>query len=148
MRLTQRGRDPERLEPRGLFPGAAANGRPGFGLGSASRSLPIRNALEREPNDAARQGHARPGPERAARRDRRRPAIATHSPSTWPRGSGLTAQVECRPLGSPADLDVSLIDPAGKTVNRLDTLPDGETTFRDPGEVKGPARLARAEPDR
>jgi len=44
-------------------------------------------------------------------------------------GQRLTTRVECRPLGSPADLDVTLTDPRGKTVKRVDTLPDGETTF-------------------
>ncbi len=42
-------------------------------------------------------------------------------------GQRLSAHIETRPLGSPADLDVSLFDPQGKIVNRLDTLPDGES---------------------
>jgi hypothetical protein len=44
-------------------------------------------------------------------------------------GQRLITQVECRPLGSPADLDVTLTDPLGKAIKRVDTLPDGETTF-------------------
>ncbi len=52
-------------------------------------------------------------------------------------GQRLTAKVESRPLGSPADLDISLCDPEGKTVNRLDTLPDGETTFDIQAKSKG-----------
>jgi hypothetical protein len=52
-------------------------------------------------------------------------------------GQRLIAHVESRPLGSPADLDISLIDPEGKTVNRLDTLPDGETTFDIQAKSKG-----------
>ena len=49
----------------------------------------------------------------------------------------LAVQVECRPLGSPADLDVTLIDPAGKIVNRVDTLPDGATSFDIQAKSKG-----------
>jgi hypothetical protein len=44
-------------------------------------------------------------------------------------GQRLTTRVECRPLGSPADLDVTLTDPRGNAVKRADTLPDGESTF-------------------
>jgi hypothetical protein len=52
-------------------------------------------------------------------------------------GQKLTASVECRPLGSPADLDVSFIGPDGKTVHRIDTLPDGEATLEIQAKSKG-----------
>ena len=52
-------------------------------------------------------------------------------------GQRLVAHVECRPLGSPADLDISLIDPDGKTVNRVDTSPDGETRLEIQATRKG-----------
>jgi len=52
-------------------------------------------------------------------------------------GQRLTALFECRPLGSPADLDISLIDPGGKTVKRLDTLPDGAATLEIDASSKG-----------
>ncbi len=63
-------------------------------------------------------------------------------------GQRLTTQVECRPLGSPADLDVTLTDPRGKAVKRADTLPDGETTFEIQAKFHGPSCLARSESDR
>ena len=52
-------------------------------------------------------------------------------------GQRLTTQVECRPLGSPADLGVTVIDPVGKVVKRVDTLPDGEATFEIQANSKG-----------
>jgi hypothetical protein len=52
-------------------------------------------------------------------------------------GKRLTARFECRGLGSPADLDISLIDPAGKTIKRLDTLPDGAANLEIDAAVKG-----------
>jgi hypothetical protein len=52
-------------------------------------------------------------------------------------GQRLTAHVECRPLGSPADLDVILTDPTGKAIKRVDTLPDGEATFEIEAKSKG-----------
>jgi hypothetical protein len=44
-------------------------------------------------------------------------------------GQRLTARVECRDLGSPADLGITLFDPGGKLLKRLDTLPDGAATL-------------------
>jgi hypothetical protein len=52
-------------------------------------------------------------------------------------GQKLKVDVECRPLGSPADLDVTLVGPDGKPVKRLDTLPDGAATLDVQAKVKG-----------
>jgi hypothetical protein len=57
-------------------------------------------------------------------------------------GQRITARVESRALGSPADLDVMLFDPSGKTINRLDTLPDGEATLDIQAKAKGRYVLA------
>ncbi len=54
------------------------------------------------------------------------------------KGQRLTAQIECRAVGSPADLDVVLLDPEGKTVKRLDTLPDGAAALSI--DAKAPGR--------
>ncbi|MFO0953761.1 MAG: hypothetical protein U0835_21915 [Isosphaeraceae bacterium] len=52
-------------------------------------------------------------------------------------GERVSAVVECRPLGSPADLDVAVLDPAGKPLAKLDTLPDGEAKVEVAAKTKG-----------
>lgn len=100
------------------------------------RVSPYPNALEQEPND---------GPSKAT--PVAVPAVVHGSIATpgdrdafaldLDTGQGFTALVECRPLGSPADLDVALIGPDGKTVQRLDTLPDGAATVEIRAKSKG-----------
>jgi len=97
---------------------------------------PYPNTLEREPDDKPAIATLAPIPSvlhgsiaTAGDRD----AFAVDLAA----GQRLTALFECRPLGSPADLDISLIDPGGKTVNRLDTLPDGAATLEVEAKSKG-----------
>jgi len=97
---------------------------------------PYSNTLEQEPNDLPIQATLASIPRvlhgtLAVPNDRDAFAFELTA------GQRLTGRVETRPLGSPADLDVSLIDPDGKTVNRLDTLPDGETTIEYQAKSKG-----------
>ncbi len=94
------------------------------------------NTLEQEPNDAAEKATPAPIP-RVLHGAIATPGDRDAFAFDLAAGQRLTAHVECRPLGSPADLDVSLIDPDGKTVNRLDTLPDGETTLEIQAKTKG-----------
>jgi hypothetical protein len=92
------------------------------------RTSPYSLVLEREPNE---------GPSTATAVDI--PCVLQGSIATpgdrdafsfeLAAGQRLTARVECRPLGSPVDLDVTLTDPQGKAVKRADTLPDGEANF-------------------
>jgi hypothetical protein len=95
-----------------------------------------RNTLEQEPNDSTPEATPAPVPSVlhgaiASPGDRDDFAIDLAA------GQRLFAQVECRPMGSPADLDLTLVDPAGKIVNRADTLPDGATTFEIQAKSKG-----------
>ena len=97
---------------------------------------PYPNTIEHEPND--QPGNATPAPI---------PSVL-HGSITNPEdrdafaldlgaGQRLAVHVECRALGSPADLDISLIEPGGKTVSRLDTLPDGAAAFAIEAKAKG-----------
>ena len=52
-------------------------------------------------------------------------------------GQRVRAKVECRALGSPAELDVSVTAPDGKTVLRLDTVPDGSADFEVRATLSG-----------
>lgn len=97
---------------------------------------PYSNTLEQEPNDRREEATLVQQPSVL------QGALATPTDCDvfafeLTAGQRLTAVVECRPLGSPADLDISLVDPAGKTVQRLDTLPDGAATFAVQARAKG-----------
>jgi hypothetical protein len=97
---------------------------------------PYSNTLEREPNDLATKATLAPIPSVlhgaiASPADRDAYAVELTA------GQRLSAQVECRGLGSPADLDITMTDPGGKTVARLDTLPDGAATFEIDAKSKG-----------
>lgn len=97
---------------------------------------PYSNTLEQEPNDVPAKATLTPIPQVlhgaiATTGDRDTFALDLAA------GQRLTAHVECRPLGSPADLDISLLGPDGKTVNRLDTSSDGEATFEIQARAKG-----------
>jgi hypothetical protein len=97
---------------------------------------PYGNTLEQEPNDSPPLATPAPVPSVlhgaiASPGDRDEFAIDLEV------SQRLIAQVECRALGSPADLDVTFVDPAGKIVNRVDTLPDGATSFEIQAKSKG-----------
>jgi hypothetical protein len=97
---------------------------------------PYSNTLEHEPNDAPAEATLAPIPQVL------HGAIATPDDQDafaldLAAGQRLIAHVECRPLGSPADLEVSLIGPDGKSINRLDTLPEGVATFEIQARAKG-----------
>ena len=128
----------ERFTQRVVVPPATAPGsyfqelrRPGdqASVWVPLRGLPYPNTLEHEPDDATRQCHASPDSSvlhGSIANPEDRDAFALDLAA----GQRLAVHVECRPLGSPADLDISLIEPGGKTVTRLDTLPDGESPSR------------------
>jgi hypothetical protein len=97
---------------------------------------PYSNTLEREPNGSPALATPAPVPsvlhgaiDSAGDRDEFAVDLDANQK--------LAVQVECRPLGSPADLDVTLVDPAGKIVNRVDTLPDGAASFDIQAKSKG-----------
>ncbi|MFI5457684.1 MAG: hypothetical protein ACHRXM_19760 [Isosphaerales bacterium] len=97
---------------------------------------PYPNTLEHEPDDTPANASFAPIPSvlhGAIATPDDRDAFAVELAA----GQRLTALFECRPLGSPADLDISLLDPGGKTINRLDTLPDGAANLEIEAKSKG-----------
>jgi hypothetical protein len=92
--------------------------------------------LEKEPNDASAQATQAPVPSVlhgviASAGDRDEFALELEA------NQRVRAQVECRALGSPADLDLSVSEPGGKVINRIDTLPDGAVSFEIQAKSKG-----------
>jgi hypothetical protein len=97
---------------------------------------PYPNILEHEPDDAPASATAAAVPSvvhGAIATPEDRDAFAVELAA----GQRLSARFECRPLGSPADLDISLFDPSGKTVKQLDTLPDGAATVEIQAASRG-----------
>jgi hypothetical protein len=97
---------------------------------------PHGNTLEKEPNDESARATPAAVPSVlhgviASGGDRDEFALELET------NQRVRVQVECRALGSPADLDVAVIEPGGKIVNRMDTLPDGAVSFEIQAKSKG-----------
>jgi hypothetical protein len=97
---------------------------------------PLANTLEHEPNNDPAHATAARVPSVlhgtiATPNDRDAFAFDLES------GQRVTGLVECRSLGAPTDLDMSLSGPDGKLIKRLDTLPDGELLFEVQAASKG-----------
>jgi len=107
----------------------------------ASAWVPIQvstylNTMEQEPNDVPAKATLAPIP-RVLHGTIASPTDRDAFAFELAAGQRLTARVESRALGSPADLDIALFEPDGKTANRLDTLPDGEASFEIEAKSKG-----------
>ncbi len=97
---------------------------------------PYPNTLEQEPNDTPAKATLAPIP-RVLHGTIGTPDDRDAFAFELAAGQRLMAHVECRPLGSPADLDVAVINPDGKVVNRVDTSADGETMLEIQAGAKG-----------
>jgi hypothetical protein len=134
-RFTQRVAIPKETSPGSFFQELRRTGD------QASAWVPLEvtrypNTLEQEPDDRVASATLAPIPSvvhGAIATPGDRDAFAVEMAA----GQRLSAHVECRALGSPADLDISLIVPGGKTAKRFDTLPDGAATFEIEARSKG-----------